>query len=170
MERSVVDIRNQTMETETRNLDWEGLVSVVENQIYIPSCVLEANGSRKCNVEKTDVKLTVKISSRVGNNARERMADTTPSGGLWVSWTTGSLQRSIEIIGMKRMRDGLGRSKEGMKAVLEGLRERGLLAALQERRERRLAVKDDLIQSKWGTIWRGAGLSGGDNTQKESDE
>lgn len=167
LERSVVDIRNQTMETETRNLDWEGVICVVENQVYIPSY---PSGDRiPCNTEKTDVKLTVKISSRVGINARERVAGATSTGGLWATWTTGSIQKSIEIIGMKRMREGLGRSKEGMKVVLEGLREKGLLAAIQERRERRLAEKD-AIQSKWSNIWRGMGLNGSDKMRKESDE
>ena len=166
LERSVVDIRNQTMETETRNLDWEGVICVVENQVYMPSYPSGDNDRIPRNTEKTDVKLTVKISSRVGINARERVAGATSSGGLWASWTTGSIQRSIEIIGMKRMREGLGRSKEGMKIVLEGLREKGLLAAIQERRERKLA-EIDAIQSKWSCIWRGMGLN---KMQKESDE
>lgn len=168
LERSVVDIRTQTMVTETRNLDWEGVLSVVENQVYTPSSRSEID-STSGDAEKTDVKLTVKISSRVGSNAREKMADAASSGGLWASWTTGSIQRSIEVIGMKRMREGLGRSKEGMKVVLEGLREKGLLVAMQERRERRLADKEEGVQSKWSTIWRGASMNG-DNLRKESDD
>ena len=169
LERSVVDIRNQTMETETRNLDWEGVISVVESQVYTPS--IATNEANSTEGEKTDVKLTVKISSRVGNNAREKVTDATSTGGLWTGWTTGSIQRSIEVIGMKRMREGLGRSKEGMKVVLEGLREKGLLVALQERRERRLAEKkDESVQSRWGNIWRGGGINGGDKIRKDSDE
>ncbi|RPB21284.1 MSF1-domain-containing protein [Terfezia boudieri ATCC MYA-4762] len=168
LESSEVDIRNQTMVTETRNLDWEGVISVVENQVYTPSYSSHNNSS---DGEKTDVKLTVKISSRVGSNAREKVADAASSGGLWASWTTGSIQKSIEVIGMKRMREGLGRSKEGMKVVLEGLREKGLLAAMQERRERRLADKEEGVQSKWSSIWRGAtGMNEGDKLRKDSDE
>jgi len=169
LERSVVDIRNQTMETETRNLEWEGVICVVENQVYMPSYPSGDNGRIPCKPEKTDVKLTVKISSRVGVNARERVAGATSTGGLWASWTTGSIQRSIEIIGMKRMREGLGRSKEGMKVVLEGLREKGLLAAIQERRERKLAEKD-AIQPRWSSVWRGMGPNGSNKMRKESDE
>jgi len=153
------------MVTETRNLDWEGVISVVENQVYIPSSLSPNNSS---DGEKTDVKLTVKISSRVGSNAREKVADAASSGGLWASWTTGSIQKSIEVVGMKRMREGLGRSKEGMKVVLEGLREKGLLVAM---RERRLADQEEGIQSKWSSIWRGAaGMNGGDKLRKDSDE
>ncbi|KAF8477102.1 PRELI-like family-domain-containing protein [Kalaharituber pfeilii] len=170
LERSVVDIRNQTMETETRNLDWDGVLSVVESQIYRPAALSESAEERASEGEKTDVKLTVKISSRVGNNAREKVADKTSSGGLLASWTAGSLQKSIEIIGMKRMREGLGRSKEGMKVVLEGLREKGLIVAMQERRERRLADrKDESVQSRWSNIWKTAGMSGGEKMTKESE-
>lgn len=167
MERSVVDIQNQTMVTETRNLDWEGVLSVVENQVYTPSFHPEG---KEGNSDKTDVKLTVKISSRVGSNAREKVADAASSGGIWASWTTGSIQKSIEVVGMKRMRDGLGTSKEGMKVVLEGLREKGLLVAMQERRERRLADKEEGVQSKWSSLWRGASMRGGEKLQKESDD
>lgn len=171
LERSVVDIRNQTMVTETRNLDWEGVISVVENQVYTPSSLSEAKDGHSGDSEKTDVKLTVKISSRVGSNAREKVADAASSGGLWASWTTGSIQKSIEVVGMKRMREGLGRSKEGMKVVLEGLREKGLLVAMQERRERRLADKEEGVQSKWSSIWRGAaGINGGEKLRKDADE
>jgi len=153
--------------TETRNLDWEGVISVVENQIYTPS----PSHNNSSDGEKTDVKLTVKISSRVGSNAREKVADAASSGGLWASWTTGSIQRSIEVIGMKRMREGLGRSKEGMKVVLEGLREKGLLAAMQERRERRLADQEEGVQRRWSSIWREtAGMNAGDTLGKGSDE
>lgn len=154
------------MITETRNLDWEGVISVVENQVYTPSSHSQAKDN-----EKTDVKLTVKISSRVGSNAREKIADAAYSGGLWASWTTGSVQRSIEVIGMKRMREGLGRSKEGMKVVLEELREKGLLVAMQERRERRLADQEEGVQPKWSSIWRGAtGINSGDRLRKDSNE
>ena len=156
----MVDIRNQTMETETRNLDWEGVISVVESQIYTPAPPSEATAGEG---EKTDVKLIVKISSRVGTNAREKVADATAAGG-WTSWTTGSIQKSIEIVGMKRMREGLGRSKEGMKIVLEGLREKGLIVAMQERRERKLADrKEEGMQSRWSNIWRSAEVSSGDH-------
>ena len=134
----------------------------------MPSYPSGDNGGIPCNTEKTDVKLTVKISSRVGINTRDRVVGATSTGGLLASWTTGSIQKSIEIIGMKRMRNGLGRSKEGMKVVLEGLREKGLLAAIQERRERKLAEKD-AIQSKWSNIWRGMGPNG-DKMRKKSDE
>ena len=155
LERSVVDVRNQTMETETRNLDWEGVISVVESQVYTPSAQTEQALDGAADCESTDVKLTVKISSRVGSNAKGKMSDAA-SSGLWSSWTTGSIQKSIEIVGMKRMREGLGRSKEGMKVVLEGLREKGLLVAMHERRERKLADRREGIEPKWKDVWRKA--------------
>lgn len=74
---------------------------------------------------------------------------------------------------MKRMREGLGTSKEGMKVVLEGLREKGLIAAIQERRERKAAnaaaaatsgrerrSNQGIVAgtaSRWAEAWRGAG-------------
>lgn len=170
IERSTVDLQTQTMETETRNLDWEGVLSVVESQTYTPSFPLgiaeNTNNNTLDDNEKTDVKLVVKISSRVGSNAREKVADAA-NNSLWTTWTTGSIQRSIEVVGMKRMKEGLSTSKEGMKVVLEGLREKGLIQAMRERRERKLADRKEgvLGQGRWASVWRTA--TGGKDVQDE---
>jgi len=163
LERSTVDMATQTMETETRNLDWEGVISVVESQTYTPSAPVDTNTTSNMeDNEKTDVKLVVKISSRVGSNAREKVADAAQAS-LWTTWTTGSIQRSIEVVGMKRMKEGLSTSKEGMKVVLEGLREKGLIQAMRERRERKIQDrKDGVSQGRWASVWRQATGGGND--------
>lgn len=156
LERSTVDMTNQTMETETRNLDWEGVISVIENQTYTSTAPSGDITNNMEDNEMTDVKLVVKISSRLGSNAREKVADAAQAS-LWTQWTTGSIQKSIEVVGMKRMKEGLTTSKEGMKVVLEGLREKGLIQAMRERRERKIQDrKDGVSQGRWASVWRQA--------------
>lgn len=70
--------------------------------------------------------------------------------GFFSNWTTGSVQRSIELVGVRRMREGLGGSREGMKVVLEQLRERGILGVLREQRRGGW--------ERWKKAWRGEGM------------
>lgn len=169
LERSTVDMTTQTMETETRNLDWEGVISVIENQTYTPTAPSNEIASNNLeDNEKTDVKLVVKISSRLGSNAREKVADAAQTS-LWTQWTTGSIQKSIEVVGMKRMKEGLTTSKEGMKVVLEGLREKGLIQAMRERRERKIQDRrDGVAGGRWASVWRQA--TGGGSKDLQNNE
>lgn len=146
LEKSIVDVKNQRLETETRNLDWEGVLSVVESQLYTPSA---DRTLAKGEDGKTDVQTVVRFESRLGSGkslrdpAEERRS-------FFSSWTTGSVQRSIELVGVRRMREGLGRSREGMKVVLEQLRERGMVGVLREQRRGGW--------ERWKKAWRGEGI------------
>jgi len=140
LEKSVVDARNQTLSTENRNLDWDGVLSVVENQVYSPSVGKES--------EKTDVKTVVKFESKFGAARRQELAE---KRGWLGGWGAGGVQRSIELVGRSRMRDGLQKSREGMKIVLEQLRERGFVGVVKEQRQGGW--------ERWKKVWRGEGQS-----------
>ncbi|KAI9768841.1 MAG: hypothetical protein M1840_004655 [Geoglossum simile] len=158
LERSVVDVNEGWMETESQNLEWTGVLSVVERQVYQRPLGLAAmTGDDNINSppsprtwdfpqdERTDVTTTVTFHSRLGQSRflHHRHKPTSPDSdplprkSLFQSWSTSSIQRSIEIIGVRRTRDQLSKSKEGMKIVLERLREGGLVGVLEGMRRDR---------------------------------
>jgi len=158
LEKSVVDINEGWMETESQNLEWTGVLSVVERQVYRRPLSLAATtgddtGSSaspktwdSTQDERTDVTTTVTFHSRLGQSRllhhrhKPTPSDSDPSPprkSLFQSWSTSSIQRSIELIGVRRTRDQLVKSKEGMKVVLERLREGGLVCVLEGMRRDR---------------------------------
>ena len=176
LEKSVVDVREGWMKTESRNLEWTGILSVVEKQMYrrplneravlgsTDSDLVEATKS-----EGTDVTTTVTLLSRFGQakafkrRAGSNAASTIPTPaepdedapakkGFFSSWSTSGLQRSIEIIGLRRTREALSKSKEGMNIVLERLRNGGLvrvLEGMQQDRQRAFGQN-----GPWKQVWR----------------
>ena len=170
LESSVVDVQDGWMTTESRNLEWTGVLSVIERQYYHqPQPVKggdEATGttSRMASVAsnedgRTNVRMTVALRSRLGQSrllgSRGARSPTDPitsdeeidllaRKGLLSSWTTASMQRSIELIGVRRTRDQVFRSTEGMKLVLERLRAGGLVGVLDGMR------RDAPLSSKTG--------------------
>ncbi|KAG0125039.1 PRELI-like family-domain-containing protein [Tuber indicum] len=156
LEKSIVDVRSQRLETETRNLDWEGVLSVVESQVYTPGNDSTASGLEApvAGAGKTDVTTVVRFESRLGGAARNTQSDGMTGEGAkdgWFSgWTTSSVQGSIELVGVRRMREGFGRRREGMKVVLEQLRERGFVGVINEQRQGGW--------ERWKKVWRGEGV------------
>ncbi|PNS19124.1 hypothetical protein CAC42_1860 [Sphaceloma murrayae] len=155
LERSVVDIREGWMRTESRNLEWTGVLSVIESQNFKRdgNAIWDlVNGSKQIvnEPEKTQVTTSVALRSHVGENIRRRRAKLAESAahsaeegkekmGFFKSWTTGSIQRSIEMIGLRRAEGAQPKAAEGMKVVLERLRQGGLVAVLDGmRRDREL--------------------------------
>ncbi|KAL8826654.1 MAG: hypothetical protein Q9191_003670 [Dirinaria sp. TL-2023a] len=146
LEKSVVDAKEGWMETETRNLEWTGILSVVEKQIYRRSPIsdLDKRPSLKELVdfprnEGTDVATTTTLLSRYGQAKYfRRRGDAAGQGsdssddeaptrkGFFSTWSTTSLQRSIEGVGLRRTRAALAKSKDGMNVVLDRLRQGGL--------------------------------------------
>lgn len=123
LEKSVMDVREGWMETETRNLEWTGILSVVEKQIYRRSLASEAASRPSIRdlvdfprSEGTDVVTTTTLLSKYGQaKFLRRKSDSTASAesseeesaakkGLFSSWSTASLQRSIEGVGLRRTR------------------------------------------------------------------
>lgn len=264
LERSTVDIKEGWMETESRNLDWTRVLSVVERQVYrgkrdditegptsddtnngdsssssplkLAHTTIKSSSSpiMKPFSNRTDVTSTVTLLSRLGQTMWKSKADTEatraltknksssswfgkiwgrasedddysgasssssienentltsvtggasqnhpsssslvtlsssstnndsltsssphsqseeqqqqqqqqPKQSLLRSWSTASLQRSIEIIGLKRAYRSQPNAKEGMEVVLDRLRQGGLVAVLEGmRRDRELVMR-----------------------------
>jgi hypothetical protein len=159
LETSTVDVKEGIMRAESRNLEWTGVLSVVEKvQFARPREGLAFAGSvgsvakhgflGREEAGKTEVQSTVVLLSRLGQ-WKKRRADAAKGSaageedeqpqklGFFKSWSTASLQRSIELIGLKRARRSQPNAMEGMKVVLERMREGGLVGVLEGMRRDR---------------------------------
>ncbi|KAL1998374.1 hypothetical protein VTN02DRAFT_6327 [Thermoascus thermophilus] len=174
LETSVVDIKEGWMKTESRNMEWTGILSVVERQFYQRQSAAEGGQSlgglpiddRKD--ERTTVKTTVTFRSRLGQgkllghrkkteastataDAGADLDEDAPKRGFFTSWSTAGIQRTIELIGVKRTRDAVLRSKQGMNVVLERLRKGGIVGVLEGmRQDREAALGPD---GHWKRAW-----------------
>ncbi|OJJ48759.1 hypothetical protein ASPZODRAFT_114063 [Penicilliopsis zonata CBS 506.65] len=167
LETTVVDAREGWMETESRNMEWTGILSVVEKQRYQRE-VLEGEGTTTTAAqgadERTNVKTTVTFRSRFGQGkllgGRSRSETATPSSkaedeapkrGFFASLSTAGVQRTIELIGLNRTRDAILSSKKGMNIVLERLRHGGIVGVLEGmRQDREAAFGPD---GPWKRVW-----------------
>ncbi|KAF2871599.1 PRELI-like family-domain-containing protein [Massariosphaeria phaeospora] len=178
LEKSVVDIKEGRMDTESQNLDWQGVLSVVERQQFrrpTPHVAVEAKAGAEQAVdspsrrqglitlagfgagakvddtgETTEVLSSVTLHSHIGEKWKKRRApddaasnsddDQPPKMGFFKTWGTASLQRSIEKIGLSRAQRSQPNAREGMKVVLERMREGGLVAVLEGMRRDREAI------------------------------
>jgi len=157
LERSTVDVGEGWMRTESRNLELTGVLSVVERQEFRATGSSEAlssgaptpgktiiDGLAFGQDENTDVTTTVTLHSRLGQRfkrQRQAGAETEEKVGFFRSWSQASLQRSIEAIGLNRTSKSQPNAKEGMKVVLERLRQGGLVGVLEGmRRDREQAL------------------------------
>ncbi|KAK4692191.1 hypothetical protein P7C71_g4960, partial [Lecanoromycetidae sp. Uapishka_2] len=178
LEKSVVDVRAGWMKTETRNLEWTGILSVIEKQVYqrlaagtVSPEISTSDLVETTKNEGTEVTTTTTLLSRFGQAKAMRRrgeaatsAATLPSSsedetpakkGFFSSWSTTSLQRTIEMIGMRRTREALAKSKDGMNVVLWRLRHGGLgqvLEGMQEDSQRTWG--QDPATSPWKRAWR----------------
>ena len=148
LETSTIDVIEGWMRTESKNLDWTGILSVVEKQEYrrlIP--VVEERGDLGLGSGTTGVLTTVMFRSRLGDRLRARATRKGEAGGLegedeprrgvLASWGTSGIQRTIESIASRKTENQLGKSKEGMMVVLERLRRGGLVGVLDGMRKDR---------------------------------
>ncbi|KAL9030895.1 MAG: hypothetical protein Q9196_001038 [Gyalolechia fulgens] len=162
LERSTVDVREGWMTTETKNLEWTGILSVIEKQSYRrPTQFPLGDLSGEKTYTKhgtTDVTTSTTFVSRFGQGgprpgrkkaevdtsikdfAADVPDDDTAKKGVFASWSTSSLQRTIEAIGMRRTREALLKSKDGMNVVLGRLRSGGLVEVLEGMRRDREAM------------------------------
>lgn len=192
LEKSVVDIKEGWMDTESQNLEWTGVLSVVERQVFrrpaaeasVPEEVkiwqgmegaarrhgfinfggLGAGAQVEDTGESTAVESSVTLHSHIGEKWKKRRAaeeggvsaaaaddQQQPKMGLLRSWGTHSLQRSIEKIGLSRTLRSQPNAREGMKVVLERMREGGLVAVLEGMRKDREAIQKGHTLLKNGT-------------------
>jgi 4-amino-4-deoxychorismate lyase len=158
VETTVVDAKEGWMETESRNLEWTGILSVIERQFYRRHSAMEIEQSLSglpidCKKDgRTTVKTTVTFLSRLGQgrllgNKRTvngeqatELEEDAPKRGLFSSLSTAGIQRTIELVGMTRTRDAVLRSKQGMNIVLERLRKGGIVGVLEAMRQDREAA------------------------------
>ncbi|KAI1394371.1 MSF1-domain-containing protein [Hypoxylon trugodes] len=161
LETSIVDIKEGWMKTESRNLNYTGVLSVVEQQHYSttspdqatpapysnPAGVansLGTNGPRPLS-PNTFVTTTFSYRSTLGARKQDKAAaevtdteETSPRRfGEWISgWGAKRIQSSIESIASNKTDDQLIKSRDGMRIVLERLRNNGVVAVLRELRRR----------------------------------
>ncbi|KAI1370466.1 PRELI-like family-domain-containing protein [Hypoxylon crocopeplum] len=161
LETSVVDIREGWMKTESRNLNYTGVLSVVEQQHYSttpPDHVASTPHSDETAARplvstphrplspNTFVTTTFSYRSTLGGKKQEKaVLESTDVGdepgprrfGEWISgWGAKRIQSSIESIASNKTDDQMIKSRDGMRIVLERLRNNGVVAVLRELRRR----------------------------------
>jgi 4-amino-4-deoxychorismate lyase len=147
LETSTIDVKEGWMHTESKNLDWTGILSVVEKQEYQRRVPDNEGDDFSVAAGTTGVITTVMFRSRLGDRLRARAnrkdevkEEVEEKKSFLASWSTSGIQRSIEAIASRRTENQLGKSKEGMKVVLERLRSGGLVGVLEGmRRDREMA-------------------------------
>jgi len=151
LESSTIDVKEGWMKTESKNLDWTGILSVVEKQEYQRKVPVDEGEDFSIGAGTTGVTTTVMFRSRLGDRLRARATrkgeaaaaeadEEVPKRGFLASWSTNGIQRSIESIASRKTENQLGKSKEGMMIVLERMRRGGLVGVLEGmRKDRELA-------------------------------
>jgi hypothetical protein len=159
LERSTVDVKEGWMMTESRNLNMTNLLSVIERQEFratnngaaasalSSTSILPVESLKFGTDSSTEVTTTVQLTSHFGQRLRqhrraqdlvaEEEDDAQHKPGFFARWSQSSLQRSIEAIGLTRTTRSQPNAKEGMKIVLERLREGGLVGVLDGMRRDR---------------------------------
>lgn len=157
LEKSVVDVKEGWMATESRNLDWNNVLSVIERHTFRrpEGSTIEKDG------ERTEVDVSVTLKSRIGEQIRKRRerwgqqatatsvmgtgenaAEEEPAKQSWFNtWTSGAVRSAIESISLQRTEKSQPKAQKGMYVVLDRLRQGGVQAVLEGmRRDRELAV------------------------------
>ncbi|KAI0383320.1 PRELI-like family-domain-containing protein [Hypomontagnella monticulosa] len=156
LETSVVDIKEGWMKTESRNLNYTGVLSVLEQQHYSTTpqdhaastsdaagALVSTTGPRPLS-PNTFVTTTFSYRSSLGSGKRDKAVaepmdeETSPRRfGDWISgWGAKRIQRSIESIASNKTDDQMIKSRDGMRIVLERLRNNSVIAVLRELRRR----------------------------------
>lgn len=152
-----MDVREGWMETDSRNLDWNNVLSVIERHRYSRPEGALALSEVVGGEERTDVAISVTLKSRIGEQIRkrrqrwgERATATSVMGngeeevpvkqGFLSSWTSGAVRSAIETISLQRTEKSQPKAKKGMSVVLERLRQGGLEAVLEGMRADREVV------------------------------
>ena len=137
LETSVVDIKEGWMKTESRNLNYAGVLSVVEQQEF----QLPADKERRAGNE-TDVTTSVVFKSRLGEKIRGKIGQAQEDGwlsGVMGGWGAKGIQRSIESLASTKTQAQLGKSRDGMRLVLERIGNLGVIGVLESLRKERQA-------------------------------
>jgi 4-amino-4-deoxychorismate lyase len=183
IEKSVIDVDEGWMETESRNMEWTGILSVSERQTFrrqpIPTETwrdklaatnedMTANAMEK-DKEWTSCKTVVSFKSRLGQAMRKNAEisssssssseDDVPKQGFLASWSTAGIQRTIELIGVKRTKTAIMNGRNGMNVVLERLRNGGVVGVLEGMRNDRMEMMGGK-ERPWKRAWIHGNQSG----------
>lgn len=151
LEKSVVDVKEGWMESESKNMEWTGILSVVEHQIYrrqpVPTetwvdklAASDVDMQEPKSKDWTSCKTTVTFKSKLGHGAmRSKKAELPPSQveeeppklGFFASWSASGIQKTVELVGVKRTQTALVNGRTGMNIVLERLRNGGIVGVLE---------------------------------------
>ena len=184
LERSTIDLKEGWMKTESRNMEWTGILSVVERQQFEARNALWKSGAALSDTEKPSIsqdstacKTTVTFVSKIGQaRAAKRRAQSESSGeeqeepkpGFFASLSAAGIQGTVELVGVKRTKTALVNGKEGMNVVLERLRAGGILGVFE-------GIRRDHSESTggeggaWKQVWRN-GFSSEEDVSKGKSE
>lgn len=164
LEKSVVDVKEGWMQTESRNLDWNNILSVIERHTYQRPALVNASTAEieqfkndgsvtPRNDVSTDVQVSVTLKSRIGEQIRKQRAkwgeqataasangEDEPVRRSWFStWSSAPVRSAIETISLQRTEKSQPKAREGMTVVLERLRAGGIVGVFEGmRRDREL--------------------------------
>jgi hypothetical protein len=97
----------------------------------------------KSAADNTDVETKVVFRSRLGERIRDRLGQAQAqaeaavnegNGGFLARLGARGIQRSIETLASTKTQDQLGKSREGMRIILERLRHTGIMGVLELRK------------------------------------
>ncbi|KAJ5103983.1 hypothetical protein N7532_004512 [Penicillium argentinense] len=156
LETTVVDPHEGWMETESRNMEWTGILSVVEKQHY--QRLLAAEDTKALDglsidkkSEQTTVRTTVTFRSRLGQ------------GKFLSRRKTDNAETEEEEPKRASSRPSPRPSKQGMNVVLERLRSGGIVGVLEGMRQDREAAFGPGPEGPWKRVWlQGNGLKDDD--------
>jgi len=173
LEKSTIDVKEGWMESESKNMEWTGILSVVEHQLYkrepVPveawadkMAASDVDSQDAKNKSWTSCKTTVTFVSKLGQGAllgRSKKPDLPPpqveeeppKQGFFASWSASGIQKTIEIVGVKRTKTALVNGRTGMNIVLERLRSGGIVGVLEGMRQDRAEAMGP--EGPWKQVW-----------------
>ncbi len=183
LEKSIIDVKEGWMESESKNMEWTGILSVVEHQMYrrqpVPTdswvdklAASDLDTQDTKNTSWTSCKTTVTFVSKLGQGAilGRRKADLPPSQideeqpkqGFFASWSAAGIQKTVELVGVKRTKTALVNGRTGMNVVLERLRSGGIVGVLEGMR------RDSAdVMGPDGGPWKQAWTNGNQNADSD---
>lgn len=172
IEKSTIDVKEGWMETESRNMEWTGILSVIEQQTYqrqpLPASTSQdklaatkkedkaGHGEKEWTSCKTIVSFRSRLGQAMRKNAEASLSnaneDEEPRQGFFSSWSTAGIQRTIELIGVKRTKTAVTNGRNGMNVVLERLRDGGVVGVLEGMRQDRRELMGGQ-ENHWKRAW-----------------
>ena len=182
LEKSTVDLKEGWMKAESKNMEWTGILSVIERQEFLrqhseaQKTALLKSSAPESGRDWTSCKTTVTFVSKLGQARTARRKQNVgevpeqqeaPKQGFFAALSTAGIQRTVELVGVKRTKTALVNGKEGMNVVLERLREGGILAVLEGMRRDRLESMG--IEDRWKKVWMNGGSDDNGSSKHDPD-